>query len=73
MDSYIFGVENRTTVPMEVQFNVGRSQNFLCSARNFNVKKIVDPSKLEFLNNIRREDIGDEMLLDYSFRFQESQ
>ncbi len=67
----MFGVENRTTVPLEVTFNVGRSQNFLTSGRNFTTKKVVEPHKVEFLSCVRRDDLGDDMVLDYLFKFQE--
>jgi hypothetical protein len=65
----MFGVENRTTVPIEVVFSVGRSHNFAYSGQSHLVKKLIQPNRVEYLLNVRREFTEEEMLLDYDFKF----
>ena len=67
----MFGAENRTTVPIEVTFNMGRSLNFACSGVSHVVKKVIEPNRVEFLMHVRRDAVADEMMLDYDFRFKE--
>jgi hypothetical protein len=65
----MFGVENRTTVPIEVVFSVGRSENFVYSGTSHVAKRLIQPNRVEYLMNIRREFTEEEMLLDYDFKF----
>ena len=51
----MFGVENRTTVPIEVDFNVGIAHNLAFSGQGHLARKIVEPNRVEFLMNVRRE------------------
>jgi hypothetical protein len=67
----MYGVENRTTVPIEVAFNVSNSQNLSFSTATGLVKKIVEPNKIEFLMHVRRELISDEIAFDYTFSHRE--
>ena len=45
----MFGCENRTTVPIEVTFNVARLANCARSNPQTIIKKIIEPNKVEFL------------------------
>lgn len=40
----MYGAENRTTVPYEVTFNVGKTKNFVCNGQSHIVKKIIEPN-----------------------------
>eukprot|EP00349_Pseudokeronopsis_sp_Brazil_P006092 CAMPEP_0202957920 /NCGR_PEP_ID=MMETSP1396-20130829/2286_1 /ASSEMBLY_ACC=CAM_ASM_000872 /TAXON_ID= /ORGANISM="Pseudokeronopsis sp., Strain Brazil" /LENGTH=123 /DNA_ID=CAMNT_0049675659 /DNA_START=2090 /DNA_END=2461 /DNA_ORIENTATION=- len=71
-DSYMFGAENRTSVPMEAKFNMGGSMNFECSGSSHVVKKIIQPRCTEFLMYVKRANIADEMLVDFHFTFKEA-
>mmetsp|Transcript_31110 Transcript_31110/g.30565 ORF Transcript_31110/g.30565 Transcript_31110/m.30565 type:complete len:124 (+) Transcript_31110:530-901(+) len=70
-DSYMFGAENRTTVPMEVTFNMGKSINFACNGASHIAKKVIEPNRTEFLMYVKREVTADDMLIDYDFKFRE--
>jgi len=49
----MFGAENRTTVPFEVTFNMGKSINFVCNGKSHVVTKVIEPNKTEFLMHVR--------------------
>ena len=53
----MFGCENRTTVPIEVTFNVARLANCARSNPQTIIKKIIEPNKVEFLMHVRREEL----------------
>lgn len=65
----MFGAENRTTVPIEVTLNVGLSQNFVCSTASHQIRKVIEPNQVEFLTHIRRDNLDEQLLLDYDFKF----
>lgn len=62
----MFGCENRTTVPIEVTFNVSKLTNCARSTQQNIIKKVIEPNRVEFLMNVRREDIKQQPLrLDF--------
>ncbi len=69
----MFGVENRTTVPIEVTFDVSKLPGCLKSTQQSIVKKVIEPNRVEFLMNIRKENIAQHALrLDaISFKYKE--
>ena len=70
----MFGCENRTTVPIEITFNIGRIHNSLRSSSNAVIKKVIQPNQVEFLSNIRRADLsGPPLKLDFDFRHRETE
>lgn len=68
----MFGAENKTTVPIKVTFNVGRSQNFVCNTASHVVERVVEPNKIEFLTHVRRDDLKEEMMLDFDVKIKET-
>lgn len=69
----MFGCENRTTVPIEVTFNIGRIHHSLRSSESAIIKKVIQPNQVEFLTNIRRSDLGTPLKLDFDFRHRETE
>ncbi len=69
----MFGCENRTTVPIEVTFNIGRIQNSLRSTESALIKRVIQPNQVEFLANIRRADIANPLKLDFDFKHRETE
>ena len=68
----MLGVENMTTVPLEVTLNLGRSLNYVHNTSSHIIKKVIEPNMTELLMNVRRADLnGGEMILDYDFKFKE--
>jgi hypothetical protein len=71
----MFGCENRTTVPIEVTFNIGKLNNCARSTQQSIIKKMIEPNRVEYLMSIRREDISQAPLrlesIDFKFRLAE--
>lgn len=67
----MFGCENRTTVPIEVTFNAGKMNFCARSPNNTLIKKVIQPNRIEFLINIRREDNQVPLRLDIDFNHKE--
>lgn len=69
----MFGCENRTTVPIEVTFDISRLPGCLRSTQQAIVKKVIEPNRVEFLMNIRKDQINQPALrLDaISFKYKE--
>jgi hypothetical protein len=67
----MFGCENRTTVPLEVSFSVGKSKNCARSTVAPLVKKIIEPNRVEFLMYVRRDELEAPLGLDIEFRHKE--
>ena len=53
----MYAAENRTTVPIEVQFSVAEGGDFEYSSESNVVTKVIEPNKVEFLVNVRKKDI----------------
>lgn len=68
----MFGVGNYNSIPMEVRLDFGNSQNLLCSGINTTeIKKVVQPNKIEFMMYTKRADISKAQKLDYHFSIRE--
>ena len=68
----MFGCENRTTVPIEVSFNVSKSLNCSKSSKLPLIKRIIEPNKVEFLMHVRRQNTEAPLGLEIEFRYKEA-
>ena len=64
----MYGIENRTTVPIEVTLNVSKSKNCAFSTMGPVVKKVVQPNRFETLIQVRRERIEEGMKFEYELK-----
>ncbi len=58
-------------MPIEVKFNVGKSSNIQTSTNGPMASIIVEPNQIEFLMHTRRDNIKEEILFDFDFKFEE--
>lgn len=71
MEAYSYGIENRTSVDMEVTFSVAKSKNVASSITTKEpiIKKIVPAHGFEFLMHVRKEDLSKpEYKFEYTYR-----
>jgi len=65
-EAYSYGIENRTSVDMEITFSVVKGKNLAFSTPSAIVKKIVPANGFEFLMHTRKEDLT---RTDYKFEY----
>jgi hypothetical protein len=65
----MYGVENRTTVPIEVTLNIGKSKNCSFNTANTVIKKEILPNRIETFVHVRRTKINEPMHFDYDLKY----
>lgn len=65
----MFGVENRTTVPIEVTLNISKAKNCAYSSATPVIKKVVQPNKFETFVHVRRQNIQKELKFEYDLKY----
>jgi hypothetical protein len=65
----VYGVENRTTVPIEVTFSVAKSQNIAFNTTVPTIKKVIQPNRFETLIHVRRNKLTEPLHFDYDLKY----
>lgn len=68
IDSRMYAAENRTTVPVEVEFSVKKSQNIAYNTESHTVKKVIQPNRIEILMHVKKDKLSLPLNFDYSFK-----